>query len=514
MKNPFIYAFLLTLFICQSTFGQTFKTSFFNANSDYHYFLFADKDFYYFQTVETEIAKVSKQTCKQASRFKLEFENPEERLYKLTHNSKDILMISETRDIKIYKTTHYNFYLFDINGKRLKHMSIDCNENGMSLGLKIRQEDKKLYLVDSKRSDNKAAYAYDFGLNELEDKTYVEDFESLLAELEGSFKFLMDENFNDAFRQFDIDANSSPTETKFNSRYDSTYLANYILRYYLKGGTYGRFDHKIEQLTISDGKRSLKTTFELGQGKTIIELCDKQLIDGKLLVYGKYIEDGNPSKPMYGIFSCVFNSSLEQEGQIRYQELESVSNSKTVTEYKHFVGLALAKLADPNKIFETKDGRTIAIYQKVTYSYSDHIYVLNITPNGEIIINTIGNKFEDGDFKVWNREMFQVQLLNNKLHFLFYEQAVYLNKPVNDVKLSPGSLGRKNNVIVYCTYNYEQDEFSVKKVAINLKDVKELPSFNKSDFSFDPYSSSYNWYLIGKDKEDHASGVFILNFTP
>ena len=271
------------------------------------------------------------------------------------------------------------------------------------------------------------------------------------------------------------------------------------------------FLHELEYIVIeSKNKKNkvLSVDFAISIDKNIIDINYREDKNGNLFVFGKYIQKGKGSSS-YGLFSCVFNSNLDIIVAIKYFDLLNIPNieNNTVPDQK-FVGFIFKDLFDADyEFYFDEQNAFVFTYQKNYDNVHDHVYLLKVEANGEMIVNVIYNQIKkDKDLDGTKKHM--ALRVGNNIHILFYDNTDNIGKEVGNQDIKVTKLGNKNSALAYTTYKLLEDDFTKKIVIADMETLGNLPTLKDPIIYYNPESSQYTALVKGFSNSGEIKSMF------
>jgi len=297
---------------------------------------------------------------------------------------------------------------------------------------------------------------------------------------------------------------------------DSTSVKNFIMTYEKKENKEIKFFKKtIEKLSISTRKKDSKVQtidFNLSSDKSIIDMSFIEDKDRQLILIGKYAVSSNKFA-QYGMFSVKYNQSLEEISPLKYYDLVSASMDGETIPNQKFLGLFYTNMEYPKYTFNLEGDARIMIYQKEFNNIKDHIYMLKVESNGELIFNIIPNQIIVNKKSPYRTATFIPVLLKDKLFFIFYDNPVNLDLSMNDVNIAWCNADKKTSVLVYCYYDISKDEVRKKKIIAGNETFKTLPYLNEFSLYEDKESGKIICLVPGETKKNISKALYEFSLT-
>jgi hypothetical protein len=271
------------------------------------------------------------------------------------------------------------------------------------------------------------------------------------------------------------------------------------------------FTSVIQNIVITSKNKNNKVKsvdFAIDIDKNIIDINYREDKIGNLFVFGKYIQKGKGSSS-YGLFSCIFDAKLDEVVAVKYFDLVNIPNieNNTVPNQK-YVGFIFKDLfgADYEFYFDEQNA-FIFTYQKQYNNVQDHIYILKVEANGEMIVNVIYNQIYK-DINIDYSEKHMALRVGNNIHILFYENLDNIGKEVNSIDMLETTMGKKNCVLAYTTYKLLDDDFTKKILIADLKTLGNMPNLKEPVIYYNPESNQYTAIVKGFSKKRNLASLF------
>lgn len=448
------------------------------------------------------------------------------RTYAVTYDFEEVIQLNECRYIEgklLYlksKLEYNNIEERKANGNRTNQVEIylfDLESGKLTQSEKIKYNHSKYSLI----------YEVDSVLNKIligvtDTVIKVFNFDLTISSTEGfKMKSTSPENDyeSDFLRQFGMRKAETGEKkiTYTNPRIDATSIKrrNYYINYDTHKDTLGNYYFVyFTSINVATDISEFEYDVEISSEKKVINIDYQELENGNLLLYGKYIQMAGPME-YYGFFSVVIDKNLKLVHELKYFEITQVNLANLVFPYDRYVGLALADLSKPDYSFYMKEEKVrIMTYQYEFYNYLDHIYIVKLHDNGEIIVNIIVNQIFDVTFRARMFCGYSAFLSDGKIHFLFYDNIKNLNKAANDPgKSEIVEMKKKETILTSCYYDIKKDEFSSK---IKVADKYTLPNFlmlKGSSVAYNNENNTYTHIVFGKNKKGYDENLYFINYT-
>ena len=271
------------------------------------------------------------------------------------------------------------------------------------------------------------------------------------------------------------------------------------------------FTSVIQNIVIASKNKNNKVKsvdFAIDIDKNIIDINYREDKNGNLFVFGKYIQKGKGSSS-YGLFSSVFDSKLDEIVAVKYFDLVNIPNieDNTVPNMK-FVGFVFNDLFDAEyEFYFDEQNAFVFTYQKRYNNIQDHVYILKVEANGEMIVNVIYNQIKK-DKKLDYNEKHMALRVGNNIHILFYENIENIGKEVSSLEMEETVMGKKSCVLAYTTYKLLDDDFTKKTLIADLKTLGNVPNLNDPVVYYNPESNQYSAVVKGYSKKRELESMF------
>jgi hypothetical protein len=267
----------------------------------------------------------------------------------------------------------------------------------------------------------------------------------------------------------------------------------------------------IQNVVIASKNKNNKVQsvdFAIDIDKNIIDINYREDKNGNLFVFGKYIQKGKGSSS-YGLFSCIFDAKLDEIVGVKYFDLVNIPNieNNSVPNQK-YVGFIFNDLFEADyEFYFDEQNAFIFTYQKQYNNVQDHVYLLKVEANGEMIVNVVYNQIKKGK-NLDNSEKHMALRVGNNIHILFYENVDNIGKEVNSIDMLETTLGKKNCVLAYATYKLLDDDFTKKIMIADIKTLGNLPNLIDPVIYFKPESNQYSAIVKGFSKKRELVSMF------
>jgi hypothetical protein len=271
------------------------------------------------------------------------------------------------------------------------------------------------------------------------------------------------------------------------------------------------FTSVIQNIVVSSKDKDSKVKsvdFEIEIEKNIIDINYREDKNGNLFIFGKYIQKGKSSSS-YGMFSAVYNQNLNQKIALKYFDLVNIPNiADGNVPNRKYVGFVFNDLfeSDYEFYFDEQDV-FVFTYQKKYSNLQDHVYVLKVESNGELIVNVVYNQIKN-DKKLNFSEKHMALKVGNNIHILFYENAENIGQDVNSIEMKETTIGKKNCVLAYTTYKILEDEFTQKILIADIKTLANFPHLINPVVNFNPETNQYTAIVKGFSKKHELESLF------
>ena len=271
------------------------------------------------------------------------------------------------------------------------------------------------------------------------------------------------------------------------------------------------FTSVIQNIVIASKNKNNKVQsvdFAIDIDKNIIDINYREDKNGNLFVFGKYIQKGKGSSS-YGLFSCIFDAKLDEIVGVKYFDLVNIPNieNNSVPNQK-YVGFIFNDLFEADyEFYFDEQNAFIFTYQKQYNNVQDHVYLLKVEANGEMIVNVVYNQIKK-DKNLDNSEKHMALRVGNNIHILFYENVDNIGKEVNSIDMLETTLGKKNCVLAYTTYKLLDDDFTKKIMIADIKTLGNLPNLIDPVIYFKPESNQYSAIVKGFSKKRELVSMF------
>lgn len=513
IKHTFVLIFLA---ISANLQAQNFDIKSFDSKQQYIFYVFSIGDHFFFKDFSTNFVRVNKQSPTVKYEFKLEFDSEKEKYLTSLKTKDQILTVTAVTEEKEYKNkkdelstkyfrTKVHLYLFDVDGKKTKQVFQKVKlSDSAQIDYDIDYDNDLIYI----HQGDSVLQAYDFDLKEVANKKMPKTYETF-----GSTYSFMDA-FAALFKSLNVRVNLSTdfAVLNFGSLMDTTKFEHYAVSHQKVDKELAHFKKYYTNLTVhtnKDGKLDKEIEIDLGSNNIILEAEYRVLNNTNLLVYGKYMEKGSSSNPMYGMFSCVLNKNLDFVKDLKLEELSRVNNEGDII-LNRYVGFVLCDLHSPKRsmhIENTGEETFVYTYQARFKDIVDHIYVLRITESGELDINQIGSITKNTKDAPNYHAAF---LLKDKIIFYFYDNPLNLDNKTTDMKCRLTNPKSKSNLLVACYYDYANNEFSKKALVTPKKALKVYPSFNETGINRDEENGVYTMFFMGRNKKGKIMNMMLI----
>ena len=533
MKHFKLLFLLLCVSFGRNTEAQNFDIQSFELKYKYVYYTFTIGNYYYFKNYNDEFIRVNKSSPSKIEEFTIKPDSDDEAMISLFETNGKIFGIATYTEDKVksvakssttsstksstttsntsttstvrFRTKIY-LYLYDEMGNKVKKVFQKVNKaDSFEIDYKYNFDDEIVYIYQK----DSVIQAYGFDLIEKSNKKLPKYHST-----EGSTY-----NFLDAFKvlfknlniNFGLDADLSFLNTGL---FDTTKFEHYAVSYMKNEKEMAHFDKYYTNLTVhtnNDGKLGKEIEVDLGSDKLIVEAEYRILKNTNILIFGKYMEKTTSANPMYGIFSCVLNKSLDFVKDVQTQELTRVNNEGPVV-LNRYVGFILTKLHMPKKAFHIKKSEEemfISTHQVTFKNFVDHIYILRVSETGEMDINQIGTNTATSKSAPDYHAAFK---LKNKIIFYFYDNPENINNKATDMTCKMTKPGKKSNLLVACYYDYVNNEFSQKFTVSDRKTLKVCPVLSDSYINTDEENGVYTSFFLGKDKKGNIKKMYLIKY--
>lgn len=516
MKTISKLSLILSFFIFTVSYAQKFNLSSIELDKSSPKYLFSDESNHYFSNYSTELMVVDKKEHLKVSKLSFKLDTDEEYKSYINEHDGKILLISTASTKKPKKdkpkefdfvTTKINLYHFDIkSGSKLKKERIDVGDDAeKSLITKIDKELKRIFITQS----DSLVFAYDFDFNKTDDKKVSKKARYTWDDSDNGLLF----DLEDLLLSFNLGFSIVTVEAKV----DSTKTESFIVSHKSESSTQYYFKGYVNEISIKSKLPELNgksVDLDFDADKLILEFDYKELSNGNLLMFGKYVNKGGGDNGLYGMFSCVFNKELSMNGKIFYEDLVRVNTGEKSIQDKKYIGFIFTKIAKPMHTFHLKDEAVfVQTYQKKYSNLYDHIYILRISESGEMSVNFIVSKLSNEIKTPLYNEQFSAVLAGDRIHFFFYEHPDNLDIPVTELRYTVGSIDKKDLNLVSCTYNVVKDEFTAKTKLTDKRTVKYIPHLVGKNMYFDESNKQYSLFFIGYDKKHNPKLLYFIEFT-
>ncbi len=271
------------------------------------------------------------------------------------------------------------------------------------------------------------------------------------------------------------------------------------------------FTSVIQNIVITSKNKNNKVQsvdFAIDIDKNIIDINYREDKNGNLFVFGKYIQKGKGSSS-YGLFSCIFDAKLDEVVAVKYFDLINIPNieNNTVPNQK-YVGFIFNDLFDADyEFYFDEQNAFIFTYQKQYNNVQDHVYLLKVEANGEIIVNVVYNQIKKDKNTDYSEKHMALRVGNN-IHILFYENIDNIGKEVNSIDMLETTMGKKNCVLAYTTYKLLDDDFTKKILIADLKTLGNMPNLKEPVIYYNPESNQYTAIVKGFSKKRNLASLF------
>lgn len=394
---------------------------------------------------------------------------------------------------KKYYTHTVSVYQFDpTSGKKLKVVRYGDPSDTADYSMKIdstykrvvvRREDSIIKVLDLELDE----IAFDAKLiKKQEQKTKPGLFASLgdLAELFANFNFSFSldvQKFSDSTSMEHFTVSYEKNENK-----DIPYFKGYLSKVNIKSN---HKENKVNDVDVS-----------IDVDKTIIDLMYKADANGDIIVMGKYMIKGSRGSD-YGLFSCKYDKALNMLSPVKYYELGNIAVVNNVYPNDKYVGFIFDKFSNKEHEFKADNGVTVYLYQHHYTNEVDHIYIMKVEQNGELIISFVPMciKINPKSKTSSPAADYVPMMIKNKIYFIFYDDRRNMDLPMNDYRIYPCKLD-KYSVIVSCVYDIESDDVSKKSIVTELKEFKNLPDMTEYGLDYNPETQVYTCLMPGLKK--------------
>lgn len=312
--------------------------------------------------------------------------------------------------------------------------------------------------------------------------------------LEG-FSFSMDvQKFSDSTSLEHFTISYEKNENK-----DIPYFKGYLSKVNIKSN---HKENKVKDVDVS-----------IDVDKTIIDLMYKADANGDLIVIGKYMIKGGRGSD-YGLFSCKYDRALNMLSPVKYYELGNIVVENNIYPNDKYVGFIFDKFSSKEHEFKADNGVTVYLFQHHYSNELDHIYIMKVEQNGELIISFVPMciKLNPKSSSTSPASDYIAFMIKNKLYFIFYDDRRNLDLPVNDYRIYPCKLD-KYSVIVSCVYDIESDDVSKKAIATEIREFKNLPDFNKYGLDYNPETQVYTCLIPGQNKKSKTVVLYRMSIS-
>jgi hypothetical protein len=273
------------------------------------------------------------------------------------------------------------------------------------------------------------------------------------------------------------------------------------------------FSHELEYIVIESKNKNNKVKsvdFAISIDKNIIDINYREAKNGNLIVFGKYIQKGKSSSS-YGLFSCVFDANLNEIVGLKYFDLVNIPNIKyndNVVPNQKYVGFIFNDLFDADyEFYFDEQNAFVFTYQKNYDNVHDHVYLLKVEANGQMIVNVVYNQINK-DKNLEGSKKHMALRVGNKIHILFYDNADNIAKEVGNQDIKVTKLGNKNSVLACTTYKLLDDDFTKKIVIADIETLGNLPNFKDPIIYYNPEFSQYTAIVKGMSISGELKSLF------
>ncbi|HEY1046493.1 MAG TPA: hypothetical protein VGF79_08635, partial [Bacteroidia bacterium] len=283
-----------------------------------------------------------------------------------------------------YRNNQVVLNTFDLEtGKSIKSETFLFNHYKLSLVCDVDTVTKKIIIgvTDS------VIKVYNFDLTEsskegIKMKSKSFDFAAILDFLK---------SFNSGSKSYTISLDglgSKDTTSQYTKSYNIKYVSHYDDKIIVIGKYFTALKAKLK-----DGQAEFE--LDIPSEKKVINFDYQELDNGNLILYGKYLEEQGDMK-YFGYFSTVINNKLAVVHGLKYFEITKINSAYGNFPNQKYTGLAYTDMSNPDFSFYFKEEKVrVMTFQKYYTNLVDHIYIVKLQDDGEIIINMIVNQVKN-----------------------------------------------------------------------------------------------------------------------
>lgn len=508
MKSNSLALIVLTAFTSLSAQNFNYK-SIPEKKVTYDYLTFYNNH-YVFEAEDKTLFFVDAKDMTKTRSVKLEYEGYLDLSYcdyidgKILHNS----LVSKYKDDEETKANNYRnnqvvLNTFDLEtGKVVKSEEFNFNHYKYSLVCDVDTAAKKFIIgvTDS------VIKVYNFDLTE-SSKEGIK-MKSKSFDLSALLDFFKTFKLNSKGMTISLDGiGAKDTTTQFTKSYNIKYVTHADDKILVAGKYYTAIKAK-----LIDGK----TEFELDvpSEKKVINLDYQELENGNLIIYGKYLEEQGDMK-YFGFFSSVINNKLSVVHGLKYFDITKINSTYGNFPNDKYTGLAYTNVSNPDYSFYFKEEKVrVMTFQKYYTNLVDHIYIVKLQDDGEIIINMIVNQVNNDVKKKFLNNGYVALQVNGKIHFMFYENVMNISNAAYDISnFQVVEMQKKQTVLAACSYEVDTDNFSSKSTVADKTAIPFYLDLDRGDVHYNPETQSYTYIVQGMDKKGNYKSLYFFNYT-
>lgn len=483
-------------------------TSFVGYHSQYVVFLRSDN----------QLVMVNKSNTKDIKEVKLDhpstiyaydLEIYDDKLYLLDEKSDytDTKLASENN----YRSNKVDMVIYSLpDGKKQVSEEFRYTPKKSSLTAKLDEDSKYIYILEK---DSQIA-AYDLNLKKATEAVFVpkkskEFFSDYDIDLSFLYALFKDDK---SLRKLGFDITTSG-QKKDTLKDKSSDVVNFSYEK-IKDQELFFFKKYYQNFNVTKKDSSKTISLDFGQDRKILEFHHKDLKDGNVLLFGKWLQIEGKVK-YFGLFSMVLDKNLKEVVGLKNFDLDRINTAYGEYPNKKYTGFIYTRLKNFDYTFYNEDLKvTVNTYQKNYTNLIDHIYILKIQDDGEMIVNFVVNQMKNDGKKSYLNNGYKAFMRNGKLFFLFYDNMLNLENPVaSDKNFAMTEMGRKETLLVSCSYDINEDEFSRKQKVADRSTMKEFLELHDGVVFINKDNDSVNLYMDAENKKGKNIAFYVFNFV-
>lgn len=317
-------------------------------------------------------------------------------------------------------------------------------------------------------------------------------------------------SFNSGTKSYTISLDgfgSKDTSSHFTKSYNIKYVSHSDDKIMVVGKYYTAMKVKLK-----DGQAEFE--LDVPSEKKVINFDYQELDNGNLILYGKYLEEQGDMK-YFGYFSTVINNKLSVVHGLKYFEITKINSAYGNFPNQKYTGLAYCNVASPDFSFYFKEEKVrVMTFQKYYTNLVDHIYIVKLQDDGEIIINMIVNQANNEIKRKYLNNGYAALQVNGKIHFLFYEHVMNISNAVYDASnFEVVNIEKKQTVLAACSYEVGADNFSSKTTVADKVSIPFYLNLDNGDVHYNSENDSYMFIVQGMDKKGNNKNLYFFNYT-